>query len=65
MDDYLKNGLQFTKGQPANVKMALAYNYICNKYEFSLEPITSGGKLNDAKTEIEWNIAELEKGNNV
>lgn len=46
MDDYLKNGLQFTKGQPANVKMALAYNYICNKYEFSLEPITSGGKFN-------------------
>ena len=29
------------------------------------DSITSGGKLNDAKTEIEWNIAELEKGNNV
>ena len=29
------------------------------------DSITSGGKLNDAKTEIEWNIAELEKGNDV
>ena len=29
------------------------------------DSITSGGKLNDAKTEIEWNITELEKGNNV
>ena len=29
------------------------------------DSITSGGKLNDAKTEIEWNIAEIEKGKDV
>ena len=46
IDWYLKNGLQFEKGMPANVKMGLAYNYVCAKNKLVLDPIDRGTKFN-------------------
>ena len=46
MDWYVKNGLQFDTGMPSNAKMALAYNYVCAKHKFALEPIDRGSKFN-------------------
>ena len=46
IDWYVQNGLQFDKGMPANVKMGLAYNYICAKNKLVLDPIDRGTKFN-------------------
>lgn len=44
---FIENGLsKFKKGMPANVKMALAYNYTCAKNMMVLEPIESNSKFN-------------------
>lgn len=46
IDWYVKNGLQFASGMPANVKMGLAYNYVCAKNQLVLDPIDRGTKFN-------------------
>lgn len=46
IDWYVKNGLMFDKGMPANVKMGLAYNYVCAKNKLVLDPIDRGTKFN-------------------
>jgi len=46
IDYYVKNGLQFETGMPANIKMGLAYNYVCAKNKIALEPIMRGTRFN-------------------
>lgn len=46
IESYVKNGLHFDKGQPFNVKCALAYNYIVSKHRLPLLPIMNGNKFN-------------------
>ena len=48
-----------------NAKNIKVTDNLPSELEVIADSITSGGKLNDAKTEIEWNIAELEKGKDV
>ena len=48
-----------------NAKNIKVTDNLPSELEVIADSITSDGKLNDAKTEIEWNIAELEKGKDV
>lgn len=46
IENYVKNGLVFDSGMPGNVKMGLAYNYVCAKNKLVLDPIDRGTKFN-------------------
>ena len=48
-----------------NAKNIKVTDNLPSELEVIADSITSDGKLNDAKTEIGWNIAELEKGKDV
>lgn len=45
IEEYVKNGLKFDKGQVFNAKCALAYNYIIAKHKLPYTPITNGNKF--------------------
>ena len=46
IDNYVKNGLHFDKGQVFNAKCALAYNYVIAKHKLPYMPIMNGNKFN-------------------
>lgn len=46
IENYVKNGLHFDKGQVFNAKCALAYNYVIAKHKLPYMPIMNGNKFN-------------------
>lgn len=45
IENYVKNGFHFDKGQTFNAKCSLAYNYIITKMGLTYSPIQSGSKF--------------------
>jgi DNA polymerase elongation subunit (family B) len=49
IDYYKRYGVRYKSGCPQQVKAAINYNYIINKYGLSLQPIGNGGKVKFVK----------------